>query len=178
VYVLCVRAQGIGCAAIPGNLTRVQTPSHIIFIPWINPRITFNRANPKPQKSSSESSLLEEQMRARHPSYKKYATPRRVQRSTGSINQGIASWYVPELSGAFDLRVTIWPRVQTRAFSRGLEVLLLFVMANREDHSFTVVCATNPSTFPLAKHNLDAGAISASPRPRPALPTPLPRQQP
>ena len=49
---------------------------------------------PVSQISSSECSLLEEQMRAKLPYYRESVTQRRVQRSTSLVRRVLASWYV------------------------------------------------------------------------------------
>jgi hypothetical protein len=66
------------------KLTRLQPTSHFSLLSillWLPSRIF-----PQSQTSSSECSLLEEQMQARRPSYKGCVTPRRVRRSTGVVD--------------------------------------------------------------------------------------------
>jgi hypothetical protein len=88
------------------KLALVGFPSCNTLVLWVQIRVILesSRVSPESQVSSSECSLLEEQMQGRRPSYKEYATLPRVQRSTGVIDGELASGYVLVPSnGTFDL---------------------------------------------------------------------------
>jgi hypothetical protein len=85
-------------------------PSYNTWISW------HSRSSPESQMSSSESSLLEEQMQEKHQSCREWSTPRRVQRYSDLISREGRDWCVLLPSGSFYL---ITSPDSTRPFSGG-----------------------------------------------------------
>ena len=95
------------------------------------------------RKSSSEFSLLEEQIRGRHPYYKECAILPRVRRSTAVVHRDVASGYVLFPVSTFDL--IIYPG-STRAYNRGWACLFL-VTIDREDPACSVASTTSRTSM-------------------------------
>jgi len=95
MFVLCLRqAQVQSRPRVLCTLTRLPSRKAL----WMHSRIT-----PKSRISSFESSLPEEQIRARRVSCRGCATPRTVQSSTGSFHGELAVGYVLVPSRTFVL---------------------------------------------------------------------------
>jgi hypothetical protein len=86
-------------------------PSHNTWISW------HSRSSLASQMSSSESSLLEEQMQEKHQSCREWLTPLRVQRYTGLINRETGHWYV-----LFSIALSISSSCQLEKLDPSMEV--------------------------------------------------------
>jgi hypothetical protein len=109
-------------------------PSYNTWISW------HSRSSPESQMSSSESSLLEEQMQEKHQSCREWSTPRRVQRSTGLINRETRHLYV-----LLPAALSISSSCQVKKLDPSAEVGGLFspVTTDRDDAACSVACMTS-----------------------------------
>jgi hypothetical protein len=87
VHIICVGSDLQTHSAIPNNLTRLTSFESLPI--WMH-----SSSSPGFQLSSSESSLLEEQMQGRRRFFSESATPPRIQRSTELIHRELAIGYV------------------------------------------------------------------------------------
>jgi hypothetical protein len=126
-----------GCPTIltPQVFNPLASLSSFYTLLWLRSRILSHY-----RTSSSESSLLEERMRGKHPYYKECATLPRVRRSTGVVHRDVASGYVLFPTGTFNL--IIYPG-STRPYNRGWACLFFLVIADRDDPACSVASTTS-----------------------------------
>ena len=119
---------------------------HTVFIQHL--MLWRSASSPDSQMSSSESSLLEEQMQEKRRSCREWSTPRRVQRYSDLISREGRDWYVLLSTGSFYL---ITSPDSTRSFSGGQAGLflppLLPVTADRDDAAYSVACMTSKTNL-------------------------------
>ena len=133
------KAFGRQTLRVPASLP--STPSYTSYCFSYNTLVLWHSvSSPDSQMSSSESSLLEEQMQEKRRSCREWSTPRRVQRYSDLTSREGRDWYVLLPSGSIYL---ITSPDSTRPFSGGQAGLFLPVTADRDDAAYSVACMTS-----------------------------------